>query len=309
MKNIILLFPGQGSQYSGMGKDLYENFPEAKEIYQLADEKLGFSISELSFSDNEKLNLTENTQPAILTHSIAVWNIIKKFDFNVVASAGHSLGEYSALTAAEVLHFSDAVSAVHHRGRYMQEAVPEGVGRMVAILGLPSEKIVEICSREEMNSEVSVANFNSPDQTVITGTLKALEKAAALCKESGAKRTVQLSVSAPFHSPLIQSARVKIKDYLHSISFSSPQFPVYRNVDVHGSQDGNEYREKLVEQITASVRWVEIMEKLSKLDFDFAVEVGPGKVLMGLARKIVKDMKVLTVSDSASIRKFEEMIK
>ncbi|MBF0273644.1 MAG: ACP S-malonyltransferase [Nitrospinae bacterium] len=309
MKKAILLFPGQGSQFEGMGKDIYENFPEAKKIYDLADEKLGDSVSALSFEGGDRLNLTENTQPAILTHSIAVWEIIKGFGFEVVAAAGHSLGEYSALTAAESLSFEDAVGAVRNRGRFMQEAVPEGVGGMAAILNLSPEKIEEICNSESIKGHVSVANYNSPDQTVVTGKMKELDEVIALCEEAGAKRCVKLPVSAPFHSPLIKPAAENMNTYLKDITFNDPKFPVYRNVDVKASDRGEEYKLKLVEQVTGSVRWVETIETLAKIDHDFALEIGPGKVLMGLGRKICRDMKIIPVSDTNSINKLQEMIK
>jgi len=309
MKKVILLFPGQGSQHAGMGQDISENFPEAKAIYDTADEKLGFSLSGLSFEGGDDLNLTENTQPAILTHSVAVWEVIKKLDIEVVAAAGHSLGEYSALTAAGVLSFEDAVVAVKNRGKFMQQAVPSGVGGMAAILGLDADKIKQICEQDGIEGNVSVANYNSPDQTVITGRLAELEQAMKLCEEAGAKRTVPLPVSAPFHSPLIAKAGKEMDDFLKNVSFTNPQFPVYRNVDVKASENGDEYREKLVEQVTGSVCWVETIEELVKLDYDFAIEVGPGKVLMGLGRKISREMKIIPVSDAASFEKLSEMVK
>ncbi len=307
MKRIILLFPGQGSQCAGMGKELTENFPEAKKVFEEADEVLGYSLSELCFGDNPELHKTVHTQPAILTHSIAVWEVVKKTDIEVIASAGHSLGEYSALCAAGVLSFSDAVKAVRKRGEFMQSAVPEGVGSMAAVIGLDTEKIEEICSLKQFAGSLSVANYNAPGQTVITGTTEALDKACPLMTEAGASKTVRLQVSAPFHSPLIQSAAEKMKEVLAEIPFHAPSFPVFRNVDVKSSLNGADYRQKLVEQITGSVRWVETFETLSALSADFAVEAGPGKVLMGLGRRINRSLKIIPVSESRDIEKLRGM--
>ncbi len=303
------LFPGQGSQVVGMGRDLYDNYPAARLIFFEADAALGFPLSKLIFEGPEdQLKLTEHTQPAILTVSVAANRVLAEKGIFPSFAAGHSLGEYSAHVATGTLKFADAVRTVRNRGRYMQEAVPAGKGAMAAILALPAERIVELCAQaaSETGEVVSAANLNSPDQTVISGTVAAVERAAALCKETGAKRTKMLPVSAPFHCSLMQPAQDALAKDLAELAFNNPARPVAVNVDARLVTTAAESRDCLVRQVTGSVRWVECIQLLSTQGVTHFIEVGPGKVLSGLNRQILgKDSPIpsLNVEDSASLEK------
>jgi [acyl-carrier-protein] S-malonyltransferase len=321
---IAFVFPGQGSQYVGMGRDLYDRFPAARAVFDEADEALGFALSKLIFTGPEEaLKLTEHTQPAILTVSIAAERVLREKGVKAAMAAGHSLGEYSAHVAAGTLSFGDAVRAVRLRGRYMQQAVPAGQGGMAAILGLGAGLIEVICEQvadqltplpktPEANgfdgklAVVSAANLNSPGQTVISGALAAVERAAALCKDAGAKRTVMLPVSAPFHCALMQPAQDALEKDLAALTFHDPVFPVAANVTATLVTSGTRAREALVAQVTGAVRWVECIELLMQGGATHFVEVGPGKVLGGLMRQILgKDAAtpVFSVEDAASLEK------
>ena len=303
---IALLFPGQGSQSVGMGRDLYDKFPSAKAVFDEADEALGFAISKLCFDGPEEtLKLTEHTQPAILTVSVAAARVLAEHGVTAKFAAGHSLGEYSAQVAAGTLSFADAVRAVRLRGRYMQEAVPAGEGAMAAVLSLDAAKISEICSAtaDETGGVVSAANLNSPDQTVISGSVAAVEGAAAKCKEAGARKTVMLPVSAPFHCALMKPAQERLAADLEHLKFSDPTMPVAVNVDARLVERGDIARDALIRQVTGAVRWVECMQLLIHSGATRFIEVGPGKVLCGLMRQIDRAQVCANVEDSASLEK------
>jgi [acyl-carrier-protein] S-malonyltransferase len=294
-----------------MGRDLSEKFPIAKQTFQEADEALGFSLSMLCFEGpEEQLKLTEFTQPAIFTVSIAAQRVLAERGVTASFTAGHSLGEYSANVAAGVLSFSDAVRTVRSRGRYMQEAVPAGEGAMAAVLGLPSEAVIDVCAKAaaETGAVVSAANLNSPEQTVISGAVAGVERAAALAKEAGAKKVVMLAVSAPFHCALMQPAQDRLAEDLQTLSFSAPSVPVVTNVDAALTTDAGQLRDALVRQVTGAVRWVESMRLLTNEHIlgqkpTHFIEVGPGKVLSGLMRQIDRSQTALHVGDEASLEK------
>jgi [acyl-carrier-protein] S-malonyltransferase len=318
------LFPGQGSQYVGMGRDLYERYPAARAVFDEADAALGFALSQLIFEGPEEtLKLTEHTQPAILTVSIAAARVLAEQGIAPALAAGHSLGEYSAHVAAGTLTFADAVRGVRLRGRYMQEAVPQGQGAMAAILGLDPNLIAIICEQvsdrltplpktpeaegfDAKLAVVSPANLNSPAQTVISGATLAVERAAALCKEAGAKRTVMLPVSAPFHCALMQPAQDRLAADLATFTFHDPAVPVAANVSAALITTDDAAREALIAQVTGAVRWVECVELIAAQGVTHFIEVGPGRVLTGLLKQILgKDSAVpaLNVEDAASLEK------
>jgi [acyl-carrier-protein] S-malonyltransferase len=303
--SIAYIFPGQGSQFAGMGRELFEQSAAARDVFAEADEVLRFSLSQLCFQGpDEALALTENTQPAILTVSVAALRAMEAEDFPPPQFvAGHSLGEYSALVAAGSLSFKDAVRTVRARGRYMQEAVPIGVGAMAAILGSEEKVVAEAC-REAAALEGGVcspANINSPKQIVIAGSTKAVERAMELLKERGAKRAIKLAVSAPFHCALMQPAQDRLSADLEQIKFVGLRMPLITNVDAVMIQNGNEAQKSLVRQVSSPVRWLESVKFMAEAGIKLFVEVGPGKVLSGLVRQIVSDAHCLNVADTTSL--------
>jgi [acyl-carrier-protein] S-malonyltransferase len=301
---IAFLFPGQGSQAVGMGRDLAERFPIAAQTFAEADEALGFPISKLIFEGPEEdLRLTENTQPAILTVSVAAWRILTAHGVEPALAAGHSLGEWSAHVAAGTLSFADAVRAVKARGRAMQLAVPAGQGAMAAILSLPADQVSEACREAEAETGliVAAANLNSPTQTVISGAVAAVERASALAKAKGARRAVMLPVSAPFHCALMQPAQEEVARVLSTLSLADPRIPVAANVTGSLVTTADAVRDALIRQVTGAVRWVDCMNSLVAADANLFIEVGPGKVLCGLLRQIDPAQKSLNVEDAASL--------
>ena len=305
-RKIAFVFPGQGSQTVGMGKDLMERYPVARKTFEEADEALGFSISKMCFEGPEAdLRLTFNTQPAILTVSVAAYRVLAEHGLQPVVAAGHSLGEYSALVASGALAFADAVRLVRKRGQFMQEAVPVGEGGMAAIMGLDSDAIVSICQKVEAESgfAVQAVNFNCPGQIAIAGAAKGVEAAITALKEAGAKRAVSLPVSAPFHSTLMKPAAERLADALASISIGQASFPIIANVTAAPVTDGDTIRQLLVAQAASPVRWIESVEQMGRLGCDLFVEIGPGKVLTGFTKKILKEAETLNVEDLPSLEK------
>jgi [acyl-carrier-protein] S-malonyltransferase len=302
MGKVAFVFPGQASQYPGMGKELAEKYPAAKAVFDEADAALGFSISKMCFEGTEEeLKLTANTQPAILTCSVAVYRVLGEKGMTPDFAAGHSLGEYSALVAAGALKFSDAVQLVRKRGTYMQEAVPAGVGAMAAILGISPAVVADACKRAAEGEVCSAANLNSPDQTVISGNAAAVKRAVELASQAGAKRAVILAVSAPFHSALMMPAQVRLEKDLRATEFAAPKVPLVTNVDADTIETGDEARDALIRQVSMPVRWEESVRMLVEEGVNTFVEVGPGRVLTGLLRQIERSVSALNVEDEKSL--------
>ncbi|HXO44914.1 MAG TPA: ACP S-malonyltransferase [Candidatus Cybelea sp.] len=303
MSKLAFLFPGQASQYPCMGQDLAANFAESLAVFEEADAALGFSISQLCFEGSEDaLKLTENTQPAILTVSVAAYRALAARGIEPDFAAGHSLGEYSALVAAGALEFTEAVKLVRQRGRYMQEAVPAGEGAMAAILGLSPADVSEVCKKAAGGDVVSPANMNSPEQTVIAGDAAAVKRAVEIASQSGAKRAVILAVSAPFHCTLLAPAQKRLEPDLRGVKFSALRFPIITNVDAEAITSGDEARESLIRQVTMPVRWLDSVREMIEQGVNIFVEVGPGKVLSGLLRQIDRSVRCFNVEDAASLQ-------
>ncbi|MEJ2470285.1 MAG: ACP S-malonyltransferase [Desulfuromonadales bacterium] len=300
---IAFLFPGQGSQFAGMGKDLADNFPIARQVFEEANDALGFDLASICYNGPEdELKLTANTQPAILTMSLAALRVLEaESGLKADLAAGHSLGEYSALVCAGAIRFADAVCTVRQRGIFMQEAVPVGTGAMAAILGLDLPVLEAVCREAAAGQVVSPANFNSPGQVVIAGHAEAVSRAIELAKQKGAKRALPLPVSAPFHCALMIPAGERLAAVLSDVAFSEMALPVVSNVEAAPNQDASRLRELLVKQVSAPVRWEETITCMANLGVDRYVEIGPGKVLSGLVKRMVKDCTIQNVQNMDDI--------
>ncbi|MBP1724216.1 MAG: fabD [Deltaproteobacteria bacterium] len=311
MKKTALVFPGQGSQYVGMGKDFFDRSPAAREVFAEANESLGYDIAKLCFQGPEEdLKLTANTQPAILTASIAALRVMQaEREIIPVAAAGHSLGEYGALVAAGGLRFTDAVRLVHLRGKFMQEAVPVGMGAMAAVMGMSAAEVESLCREAARGEVLSPANFNSPGQIAIAGHATAVQRALEILSKQAGKKAVLLPVSAPFHSPLMKPAGERLKAELDRAEVGDLHFSVLSNAEADFYPGREKIRELLVKQVDHPVRWEECMQRLLAAGADLVLEVGPGKVLSGLMRRISRDIKMANVEDGASWEKAKELLK
>ena len=311
MKTFAMVFPGQGSQTVGMLAELAGDYPIVQETFKQASETLGYDLWQLvQEGPTEELNKTWQTQPALLTASVAVYRVWQQKypELKPEVMAGHSLGEYSALVCAGVLDFQDAVKLVELRGKLMQQAVPEGTGAMYAIIGLDNEAIINACKQAEQSEVVSAVNFNSPGQVVIAGAKAAVERAAALCKDAGAKRALPLAVSVPSHCALMKPAADQLSVSLESITLKAPTVSVLNNVDVKAETDADAIRNALVRQLYSPVRWTETVEKMSHSGVEVLVEIGPGKVLNGLTKRIVDSLQVTSVNDVKSLDAVNELL-
>jgi [acyl-carrier-protein] S-malonyltransferase len=310
MRKIGLIFAGQGAQYVGMGKDLFENIPASKEVFQIADRELGYAISEICFNGSEEdINKTENTQPAVLTVSIAALKALEAKGIKADVVAGLSLGEYSALVCSNAIEFEDAVKLVRKRGKFMQEAVPEGIGGMAAILGLDRNKISQVCEEVREKGMVSIANYNCPGQIVIAGEKKALKLACKKVEELGAKRVIELSVSGPFHTKLLKPAADKLFEELKEIQLKEMTIPVITNVTADYIGKKEDIKNLLKEQVMSSVFWEDTINRMLEDGVDTFIEIGPGKALSGFVKKINRKIKTYNVEDINSLNKTIEGLK
>ena len=311
MARVAALFPGQGSQFVGMGRDVAERWPAAQDVFERADRTLGFGLTQLCWGGPEdELRLTANTQPALLTVSIAVWRVLEAQGVHAEAVAGHSLGEYSAIVAAGGLSLEEALTLVQLRGRLMQEAVPVGAGAMAAVIGLDDAGVDEACSGVEQagGGIVAPVNFNAPGQVVIAGAAGAVEAASARCRELGAKRVIPLAVSAPFHSRLMRPAREGLTPALERAAFAELRAPLYRNVDARPVQRTGDVREGLVRQVDAPVLWTQTVRTMIIEGFDTFIEVGAGTVLSGLVRRVDRSVTCLPAGTVDQVEKVLERI-
>ncbi|MFB7302162.1 ACP S-malonyltransferase [Heyndrickxia sporothermodurans] len=311
MGKIAFVFPGQGSQTVGMGKSVVEKNDQAKSIFESADQRLGYSLSDIIFNGpDEKLTLTTNAQPALLTTSIAILTCLEEAGIRPDYTAGHSLGEYTALVAAGAMDFEDAVFAVHKRGEYMEEAVPNGEGTMAAILGMDRNDLQKVTDEVTANGDsVQLANLNCPGQIVISGTVKGVEKASVLAKEKGAKRALPLQVSGPFHSELMKPAAQKFVEVLDEVKVQDSKIPVIANVTAAPISKASDIKEKLIEQLYSPVLWEDSVLTMLELGVDTFIEIGPGKVLSGLIKKINRNVKTYSVQDFESCQQVVNELK
>lgn len=306
----VFMFSGQGAQYAGMGKELYDNYTEAKEIFDKADEVLGYSIRDICFTDEEKLGETEYAQPAILTMSIAAMKVLEAKGVQADMTAGLSLGEYSAYVASGAMDFAQAVALVQKRGKYMTEAVPSGEGAMYAIIGMDTEKVEEVCKEAtELGMGLAIpANYNAPGQIVIAGHTPAVDAAAKMAKEKGAKMAVKLKVSGPFHTSLLQPAADKLTPELEKMTISPMNIPVYTNVTAQIVPEKEDIIPTLAKQVISPVKWETTIRNMSEAGADTFIELGPGKALTGFVKRTLKGVTILNVEDISSLEKAMEKL-